>query len=361
MARETDERPEWPAPRQTVRLVGHGGAKATFRHAFRSGRMSHAWLITGAEGIGKATFAFWAARLVLGAGEPGLFGQGSAEDDPSSGLFRKVAAGGHPDFMTLERAADPKSGKKRTEIVVDDVRDVSAFLHMTPAESSWRVVVVDTADEMNRNAANALLKILEEPPTRSVLMLVSNAPGALPATIRSRCRRLSLAPLAPGEVETVLRSCLPEAEPEEIAALVRLAEGSPGRALRLAAEGGLDVYRDVLALIGTLPRLDAVALHKFGDRLARSGGEQGFKTAMDLLSRFLVRLVRFGAQGSAQAGVTEGEEALMRRLSAKARLDQWVEVWEKINRLAARADRVNLDRKQVVLSAFFALEQAARV
>jgi DNA polymerase-3 subunit delta' len=366
MAADYIEREAWPAPRETARLVGHGAAEQAFLSAFRSGRMPHAWLITGPEGVGKATLAFRMARFVLGTGQPELFGAPARdlESDPSSGLFRRVASGAHADLMTVERGTDPRSGRTRSEIVVDDVRKVSAFLHMTPAESRWRVVVVDCVDEMNRHAANALLKILEEPPPQSLLLLVSHAPGRLLATIRSRCRRLTLGPLAPDEVEAVLAPLLPDAAESERAALVKLSEGSPGRALRLAAEGGIETYREMLAVIDGLPALDVPALHRLSERLARAGGEPGFRTALDLLCRWLVRLVRFGAhagEGAAPQGtVAEGEAALMRRLAADTRLDRWVEVWEKISRLAVRTESVNLDRKQVVLSAFFALAAAAR-
>jgi DNA polymerase-3 subunit delta' len=365
MAGGDTDRDAWPAPRGAARLVGHGAAERTFLAAFRSGRMPHAWLITGPEGVGKATLAFRVARFVLGAGEPELFGAASDLDtDPSSGLFRRVASGAHADLMTVERGTDPRTGRQRSEIIVDDVRQVSAFLHMTPAESGWRVVVVDCVDDMNRHAANALLKILEEPPAQALLLLVSHAPGRLLPTIRSRCRRLALGPLTPGEVETVLVPLLPDASSEERTALVGLSEGSPGRAVRLAAEGGLETYREMLALIDALPSLDVRALHRLSDRLARAGGEPGFRTALDLLCRWLVRLVRFGAHagegGALAETAAEGEAALMRRLVAETRLDRWVEVWEKISRLAVRAESVNLDRKQVVLSAFFALAAAAR-
>src|SRR5271165_3045369 len=174
-----------PEPRANPLLLGHEAAEATLAAALHSGRLHHAWLLTGPAGIGKATLAFrFARRLLAGHGGEGL------QLDSTHPVFRRVAVGAHADLLTVERAFDPKRKRQRTEIVVDDVRRIGGFLHLTPAEGGWRVVVVDGADELNRNAANALLKVLEEPPPRALLLLTAAAPGRLPATIRSRTRRL---------------------------------------------------------------------------------------------------------------------------------------------------------------------------
>ena len=360
--------PGWPAPRENPELVGHEPAEQTLIQAYRSGRLAHAWLIAGPEGIGKATLAFRFARFVLAQGKGEARGPagaaGGLEIDPAAAVFRRIAAGGHGDLLTVTRGPDPKSGKMRSEIVVADVRAVSAFLRMTPAEGGWRVVVVDCADEMNRHAANALLKILEEPPARALLLVVSHNPGRLPATIRSRCRRLVLRPLSAAGVGGVLARLRPDMAAAEREALAAMAEGSPGRALRLAAEGGVEIYRDVVGLLASLPALDAVALHRLGDRLGRPGAEALFHTAAGLLGWWLARMIRLGARGEGAAAeereIVAGEGEARRRLLAGASLEQWVEVWEKITRLFAQADSINLDRKQVVLSAFLAVENAAR-
>jgi DNA polymerase-3 subunit delta' len=357
----------WPEPRRNPDLVGHDAAERALLEAYRSERLAHAWLIAGAKGIGKATLAFRFARFVLaGGGEADLFGagaQGLGVDDDSA-LFRRIASGGHADLMTIAPGVDPESGRRSAEIVVGDVRQVGSFLHMTPAEGGWRVVVVDSADEMNRNAANALLKVLEEPPAQALLLLVSHNPGRVPATIRSRCRRLALRPLDDDEVEAVLRRLCPDLGAAEAAALTHLAEGSPGRALGLAAEGGLELYREMVALISSLPTLDAAALHQLGDRLARPGAEARFHTVTGLLAWWLARMIRLGAEGQGEARekdeIAPGEAAAIARLLASASLDRWVDVWEKMSRLFGRADSLSLDRKQVVLNAFFALESLTR-
>ena len=188
-----------PAPRENPSLSGHEPAEKELLSAFASGRLPHGLLITGPHGVGKATLAFRFARFLLSQGAApsagGLFAPAvpsSLALPPEHPVFRRVASSGHADLLTVERGIDPKRKRERTEIVVDDTRAIAAFLRLTPAEGGWRIVVVDTADEMNRNAANAVLKILEEPPSRALLILVSDNPGRLLPTIRSRCRRLPL-------------------------------------------------------------------------------------------------------------------------------------------------------------------------
>jgi DNA polymerase-3 subunit delta' len=304
------------------------------------------------------------ARFVLSGGgaEDGLFGPQTPDslhmeaDDP---VFRRVAAGGHADLVTLERTVNP-DGRRRNVIVVDDVRSTTAFLSLTPAEGGWRVVVVDSADDMNPHAANALLKTLEEPPARTLIVMVSHAPGRLLATIHSRCCRIALKPLARDQLGEVLTRTLPELAADAIGALAGLAEGSPGRALALADEGGLALYREIMGLLQPLPKLDLVAVHGLGDRLARRGAEDAFRTATGLLGWWLGRMIRAGARDTTPPAVVPEEEGCAARLLAAGGLDRWLEVWDKINRLTAQTEGLNLDRKQVVLNLFTALEDAAR-
>lgn len=353
-------------PNENPDLIGHAGAETAFLDAWNSGRLAHAWLICGPRGIGKATLAYRMARFALsGGGQGGLFGAPTnLEIPPASALFRRIASNGHADLKVVERGwSDDKMTKRSKEILVKDVRDVGGFMSLTPAEGGWRVVIIDAADEMNRSSANAVLKVLEEPPKRALMLLISHSPGRLLPTIRSRCRRLNLQPLSDPQVIELLRRARPDdLSEEDAAALAQLAEGSIGRALALASEGGLELYRDLIAVLTTLPGLDIPALHSFADKVAgRLGSESdSFRTVTELLTWWLARLVRVGGRGVAPAEVVAGEGAVMGRLLRAGGLDQWVEVWEKVSHLFARTDAVNLDRKQVVLDALLLVARQAR-
>ncbi|WP_240932486.1 DNA polymerase III subunit delta' [Pelagibius litoralis] len=352
----------WPHPRLTAELRGQEAAESTLLQAAESGRLPHAWLLSGPRGVGKATLAYRFARYLLTEAnrEVGLFGDAPAglQVDPEDPVFRRVAASGHSDLLTLERRADDK-GKMRSIIPVEDVRRLLAFARMTAGEGGWRVAIVDSIDETNRNAANALLKILEEPPPRCIILLVSHAPGALLPTIRSRCCQLALAPLPQDVIVDLLREHQPSLSPEEAAALARLSDGSIGRALSLARHGGLGLYEDLIALIATLPRLDIKALHALADKWGQGKNPAAFQTGMELFIWWLGRLIRAGSTGGQLAEVVPGEAALAARLLAGRPLAQWLGLWEKISRLFARTEAANLDRKQVVLTAFLDLETVA--
>jgi DNA polymerase-3 subunit delta' len=345
--------PAAPPPRANPELVGHDVAETALRQFYDAGRLPHALLLGGPRGIGKATLAFRLARFVLaGAGE----GDGAGLDmfgaptvaapglavSPDSGVFRRVAAGGHADLLTVERAFDPRRKRLRTEIVVDDIREIGAFLHLTPAEGGWRVVIVDGADAMNRNAANALLKILEEPPRRTLLILVAHSPGELLPTIRSRCRLLPLAALPDATVQALLARYAPELDDRQTAAIVDLAEGSIGRALELAGSGGVELYTSMVAMLSRRSGLDPLALHGFADKLARADAEDSYRALEELLRQHLARQ----SVVAARAG----------ELRAAAR---WADLRNDVGDEFSRADGLNLDRKQTILNAFFAIERAA--
>lgn len=361
-----------PEPRANADLIGHADAEAKLLAAWNSGRLPHAWLITGPRGIGKATLAYRFARFVLADGKPegesggGLFGApepaaatsglGIAPDHP---VFRRMAAGSHPDLQIVEKGVDPKSGREKSAIGVDDARAIGGFLSLTPSEGGWRLVVVDSADEMTRNAANAMLKTLEEPPPRSLLLLVCHAPGRIPSTIRSRCRKLAIAPLDDKSVTTLLGRFLPESDDATRIALARMGEGSIGRSLALAGAGGLDLYRELLTFAGRLPSVDVVAAHTLADKLARTGANEAFAAFAELMGWWIARLVRLSAKAKF-AEVFPGEHAVLAKTAGLRRLDQWAEVWEKIARLFGQGEGLHLDRKQVLLSALMALEPEAR-
>src|ERR1700758_612255 len=287
------------APRENPVLLGHAQAERELRRLVEAGRLPHALLLSGPRGIGKATLAFRLARFVLaqsnGEGTaPALFGDDGPAGlaiPPAGGVPRRVASGGHADLLTVERAYDPRRRRLRSEIVVDDTREIAGFFRLTAAEEGWRIVIIDGAEEMNRNAANALLKILEEPPRRGLLLLVSHHPGRLLPTIRSRCRRLSLTALARPILARLLEHYRPDIEKAEAEALAELSEGSIGRALELADAGGLALYRPLLAILSQMPRIDIAGLYSFADQLARPDSEDAYRAVQDLLSQFMARMV----------------------------------------------------------------------
>ena len=359
-----------PAPRANPHLVGHESVERELERLYRMGRLPHAILLGGPRGIGKATLAFRFARFLLaqggrdGAAGADFFG-GQGETglavDPESGVFRRIAASGHADLLTVERAWDQRRRRLRGEIVVDDTRAIAEFFRLTAAEEGWRVVIVDGAEEMNRNAANAVLKILEEPPSRALLLLVSHSPGRLLPTIRSRCRRLMLTPPAAPIAAQLIRRFRPQLDEVEAAALAAVCSGSIGRALELADSGGLDLYRAVLDLLSQAPAIDIARLHGFADRLARLDAEDAYRASAELLSQFLSRLTAGAARGALDGNeIVAGEGAAMQRLAARVDPARWAGLRSEIERSFVAADELNLDRKQTMLGAFFAIAEMSR-
>ena len=347
------------APRENPDLLGHEHTERELRRLAEGGRLPHALLLTGPRGIGKATLAFRLTRFLLA--QPADRADSGLVVDPASNAFRRVASGGHADLLTVERAYDPRRRRLRSDIIVEDVREISGFMRLTAAEEGWRVVIVDGAEEMNRNAANALLKILEEPPHRALLLLISHSPGQLLPTIRSRCRRCPLAALPQPLVVELLERYRTGLESSEAEALARLAGGSIGRAIELGDAGGLALYRSMLDMFAQVPRLDILGLHAFADKLARPDAEDAYRASEELLSQFLARMVVEFARGSVDGDdLLPEEREIMRRLASRADPPQWAAVRDKIGRGFADTDELNLDRKQAILGAFFAIEELAR-
>lgn len=366
---------EIPAPRETADLVGHTEAEKQLIEAWSSGRLPHGWLINGPRGIGKATLAYRFARFLLANGQspdtesgPSMFGDelpvqiDSLAVDPENPVFKRVASGGHADLQVIERRMTDDGKRMQSVIPVDSVRVAGRGMSLTAGEGGWRVVIVDGVEEMNVNASNALLKMLEEPPPNTVLLLVTHAPGRLLPTIKSRCCQLRLAPLSSEEVSTLLTLHDPDIDEKEKAVLVGIADGSIGRALSLAENGGLEVRQDLVKLLASLPNLDMAAAHRFSDKLARRDADTLWRTAVDLTNRSLSDLVGASARrvDLQTRGYSQREADQLRHLQDPANLDRWVEVWEKTSRLFAQADSANLDRKQVMLSALGTMETAAR-
>src|SRR5215469_17402924 len=347
------------APRENPDLLGHENAERELRRLADGKRLPHALLLTGPRGIGKATLAFRLARFLLA--QSGDRAHSGLAVDPASNAFRRVASGGHADLLTVERAYDPRRRRRRSEIIIEDVREIAGFMRLTAAEEGWRIVIVDGAEEMNRNAANALLKILEEPPRRGLLLLVSHQPGRLLPTIRSRCRRFSLSSLPRQVVGQLLRRYRPELAEEEREAVAELGAGSIGRALELADAGGLALYRSLFEIFSQIPRLDLAELHSLADKLIRPDAEAAYRMFQDLLSQFLARMITSGARHQPGAGeMIAGQVEVIQRLAARADAGRWVALRDEIGQRFIDTDLLKLDRKQALLGAFFAIAETAR-
>jgi len=333
-----------PHPRQTSALFGHAAAEAALLDAYRAGRMAHAWLIGGAPGIGKATLAYRMARFVLAHPDPAAPAVGQAATlavDPQHLVARRIAAQAQGDLLVLERVVNEDTGKLYTVIRVDDVRRTVTFFGSTAGAGGWRVCIVDTADELQYpQASNALLKVLEEPPPRALFLLVSHAPGRLLPTIRSRCRRLDLRPLATADVARAAAAAVGrEPDDADVAAAAMAAEGSVARALALLDADAMAMRRSVAALLDSLPRPDPRALHALGEALGRAD-RRTFETFVDMVNGWLSERVRQGRD--------------------PGRLARVAETWDTFNRDARDADTYNLDKKPLVFIAFGLLADAAR-
>ncbi len=348
------------SPKTADYLLGHDEAEADFLAAHSSGRLHHAWMISGPRGIGKATLAYRIARFLLtnppesGDGG-GLFGDlmpkaapTSLDVSPDHPVVRRILAGGHGDLVTIQRGTMP-DGRPRSEIVIDDVRQLGQFFTKTSSEGGWRVAIVDSADELNRNAANALLKVLEEPPSNAMILLVAHAPGRVLPTILSRCRRLSLRPLASTVTEDFLGRHMPGITTAERRLLASLAEGSPGVAISIAQADGLAIYHRLLNFLANLPQVSQRDVLEMADSYGGRGGDDAFRVFGQLLTDLLSRVIRRASGAQSMTDIPDEAEVLD-RLASIASLDPWIEVWEKITGLIQRTDAINLDRKQIIIA-----------
>ncbi|OYX44106.1 MAG: DNA polymerase III subunit delta' [Rhodobacterales bacterium 32-67-9] len=356
-----------PHPRDTARLIGQGAAERAFLDAVAAGRLHHAWLLTGPLGVGKATLAWRIARFLLATPEEdggGLFGTPAPTPDtldiaPDHPVARRIHAGSEGRLFVLRRAWDDERKRLKTVITVDEVRRMKNFLHMSSTDGGRRAVIVDPVDEMNVAAANALLKMLEEPPHGVTFLLVSHQPSRLLPTIRSRCRELRLATLRPDDLADAMAQA--GADVGDGPALAVLAAGSVGEAIRLANLDGLDTYGAIVALFSTLPQLDRTRALKLAEAAAQRGADEKLDLLLSLMDLFLARLARTGALGSAGAEAAPGEAALLARLAPDADAGRrWAALHQSLGARARHGRAVNLDPAALILDMVLKIDEAAR-
>ncbi len=355
-----------PHPRETLRLIGHEDAEAAFLEAFTSHRLHHAWMISGPQGVGKATLAWKIARFLRATPSTdadGLFGAPPIPetlDIPDTHpVFHQARALAEPGIFLLRRGANRTGDKLSAELRVDEVRRMRAFFSLSVVDGGRRVVIVDSADEMNTEAANALLKSLEEPPAGTLFLLISHTPSRLLPTIRSRCRELRVSPLTP----PLLAEALAQAGTDpgnDAEALGELARGSVGRALTLANLDGLAVYREIVHVFMGAPRYDRPAAIRLANSATGAANAARYGLILELLGQFLARLARAGAGHSPACALSPDEPALLTRLSPDIRSSQaWARLQQELSARAAHGRAVNLDPAALILDMVFRINETA--
>jgi DNA polymerase-3 subunit delta' len=331
----------------TPRLYGQAPAEQTFLDAFNAGRLPHAWLLAGPEGTGKATFAHLAARAILS-------GEAALRHDPTVPAHQRIAEGNETALTLLTRSINEKTGKLRSNIPVDDIRALKRALNLAATEGGWRVVIVDPAEDMNPSAANALLKVLEEPPARVVFFLVTHAPRRLLPTILSRCRRLDFNPLSEGDLAAAFEDATGEPPRDS---LIAAARGSVGAALALAAQDGNALQDAIQSVLAPLPaQIDRVALHALADTAAASGKDDAFRTTTKLIADLSARMATCAVGADAPP---PGYERLA-PIAPPQSAPHWAEATTQITALTERTLALNLDRRQALLDMVATIEKVAK-
>jgi len=342
----------WPLPEEQTEWHGDPAVERLMVEAYRGGRMHHAWMIGGPRGIGKATLAYRFARFALTYPDPARAPDAETlavpSDSPAAG---KIAARSHPNILTLSRPWDEQGKRFKASLTIDEIRRTIPFFGSTAGEAGWRIAIVDSADDMNPNAANALLKILEEPPKRSLFLVVSHAPGRLLPTIRSRCRRLDLPSLAVPAIEEALRRHS-DADADIRRFAAEAGQGSLRRAIGFLDEDAAAMGRAFSRVVARFPQFDGPLAHSLGDLVAQRGADEAFANFVDLVFAWLNRRAR---------GLPEPDGSPIPESVAATPLATWAEVWEKLRQSSAEVEALNLDRKQFVLTTMNILARATRM
>lgn len=335
------EEPVALSPRTAQHCLGHQQQQDNISSLFESGHMPHALVFSGEKGIGKSTLAYILAKKILAHGK-----------DVSPNLIaQRVISGGHPDLLVIERPFDSVKGKQKDSVSVEETRKVAPFLRRTAAEGGWRVVIIDDADTMNRNAQNALLKILEEPPKNVVLILVAHRAGALIPTIRSRSRFIHFDPLDDETIKELLKLHGAEISASQRQILLQLSEGSFGRALQYIEEGGLETLDRILGLMQSYPSWNWPQIYVFADEIGRKGQEDAYRNFRALTQWAMQRLLLTKAKGGSQAAQPLDMDVFTGLLKNSS-LESLARTCENLHSHFESVERANLDKRQGVVRAF---------
>ena len=351
-----------PHPRETAHLLGQSQAEATFLQAFNSGRLHHGWLITGPRGVGKATLAWRIARFLLATPKHADDAPQTLDIELDHPVARRMQALSEPRLFLLRPNWDEKKKRFKQGITIDEIRHLKSSFNLSAADGGRRVVIVDCADDLNPNAANSLLKLLEEPPRDVTLLLVCHQPSRLLATIRSRCTTLRCAMVPSGDIGQAMLAAGSDAG-ADTDALAELSAGSVGEAVRLANLDGMQTYQDLIALFSTLPKLDRPGALRLAESAAGKGKEARFDLLLGLIDQFLARAARTGVSGPPLVQAAPGEADLLKRLAATAPAGRaWAELQQFLGARARHGRAVNLDPAALILDMVFRInDMAARL
>ncbi len=343
-----------PDPLETRSVVGHECTLDQLCERYASGKMHHAWLLSGPKGIGKATLAARFAGQVLRNPEPEKAPKNYIQPPETDAIEGRIIRGAHPNLLLMRRPWNERDKKWRSDLTVDEIRRTISFFGTSSAESGWRVAIVDTADDLNASSANALLKILEEPPANTILLILANLPGRSLSTIRSRCQRLALKALDEDQIVEALRAIpmFSDSDENELRQAAKLSGGSVRRTILIHTENGVELDERLRTLAEKNGQPDWSAIHKLAGELSPANRNERYRLFLDLTHDYLSQKIRLNARSDSDQSHVEFSTDI-------SELAGWTDVWEKTRHSAEQTDAYNLDRKQVILNLFSAIHELA--